>query len=125
VRGLVKPHRAVSRACPLLIVGDGPLQLLLAPKAVYLLVVQRPAFPSQQAVAHEPAPADVLGGDLEKTTMQLPLLNEDDLGRMALCAVVLAHHAAGPPLGWPVTLLQDRDGPPATLGVRSFPRQIA
>jgi len=46
---------------------------------------------------------------------QLGLLKIDDLADMALAAAVLAHHAADLPLGCPVTLLQDSDGPPATL----------
>jgi hypothetical protein len=123
VLGLVTPHGAVSRACPLLLSRGGPLQPLLAPKAVHPLVVHRPSFPPQQAMDHPPAPADVLSGDLTETTTQLPLLDGNNLGRMALCAAVLTHQAADPPLGCPVALLQDRDGPPATLQARSFPRR--
>jgi len=39
---------------------------------------------------------------------------------MALAAAMLAHHAADPPLGCPVTLLQDCEGPPATLRAQKF-----
>ena len=95
--------------------GGGPLQALLAPEPVHPLVVYRPAFSPQQAVGHAPAPADVLSCDLAETMPQLGLLKIDDLADMALAAAGLAHQAADPPLGCPVTLLQDSDGPPATL----------
>jgi len=58
-------------------------------------VVHRPAFSPQQAVGHPPAPADVLSGDLAKTTPELGLLQIDNLAAMALGAAVLAHHPAG------------------------------
>jgi len=105
-----------SSAC-----GGGPLQALLAPEPMHPLVVHRPAFPPQQAVGHAPAPADVLSCDLTETMSQLGLLKIDDLADMALAAAVLAHYAADPPLGCPVTLLQDCDGPPATLRTQKFP----
>jgi len=74
-------------------------------------------------VGHAPVPADVLSCDLAETISQRGLLNIDDLTDMAPAAGVLGHYAADPPLGCPVTLLQDCDGPPATLRLRSFPRQ--
>jgi hypothetical protein len=52
---------------------------------------------------------------------QFGLLKIDDLAAMALAAAVLAHHAADPPLGCPVTLLQDRDGPAPALRAQKFP----
>jgi hypothetical protein len=119
--GLMTPHRAVSRACPLLVAGGGPLQALPAPEAVHPLVIDRPAFPPQKAVGHPPCPVDVLSGGLVETMPQLGLLKTDDLADMALPAAVLAHDAAEPPLGCPVTLLQDRDGPPTTLRAQKFP----
>ena len=121
VLSLVTSHRAVSRSCPLLLAGGGPLEALLAPEPVHPLVVYRPAFSPQQAVGHAPAPADVLSCDLAETMPQLGLLKIDDLADMALAAAVLAHQSADPPLGCPVTLLQDCDGPPATLRAQKFP----
>ncbi len=47
VLSLVTSHRAVSRACPLLLAGGGPLEALLAPEPVNPIVVHRPAFPPQ------------------------------------------------------------------------------
>jgi hypothetical protein len=97
VFGLVAAHRAVGWSGPLLLAGCGPLQTLLAPESVHPFVVHQPAFPSQQAVGHAPAPADVRrtvrcalqrGGDLEETMPQLSLLDRDDLGRMTLGAPV-------------------------------------
>jgi hypothetical protein len=79
------------------------------------------ALPPQQAIGHSPAPADVIGGDFAVTMPQLSLLDRDDLGRMALGAAVLTHHSANHPLRCPVALLQDRDGPPATLRAQKFP----
>jgi len=67
VLSLVTSHRDVSRACPLLLLGGGPLQALLAPEQVYPLVVHRPAFPPQQAVGHAPASADVLSRGFAET----------------------------------------------------------
>jgi hypothetical protein len=52
---------------------------------------------------------------------QLSLLDRDDLGRMALSAAVLPHHSAHQPFRCPVTLLQDRDGPPTALRAQKFP----
>ena len=81
-------------------------------------------------MGHPPAPADVRrtvrcalqrSGDLAETMPQLSLLKIDDLADMALAAAVLAHQAADPPLGCPVALLQDRDGPPATFRAQKFP----
>jgi len=63
----------------------------------------------------------VLSCDVAETMPQLGLLKIDDLADMALAAAVLAHHAADPPLGCPVTLLQDYDGPPTTLWAQKFP----
>jgi hypothetical protein len=57
----------------------------------------------------------VLSSNLAETMPQLSLLDGDDLGWMALGAAVLAHHSADLSLRCPVTLLQNRDGPPAAL----------
>jgi hypothetical protein len=43
----------------------------------------------------------VLDCDLPEATPELGLLNVDDLAAMPLGAAVLAHHAAGEPLGNP------------------------
>jgi hypothetical protein len=78
-------------------------------------VRHRPAFPQYQGVGHPQAPAGVLESDLADTIPQLGLNNIVELAGMALAAAVLGHQAADTPLGCPVTLLQDRDSPPATL----------
>jgi len=67
VLSLVTSHRAVRRACPHLHERGEPLRDLLAPEPVQPLVVQRQAFPPQQALGHTPAPADVLTCDLAET----------------------------------------------------------
>ena len=121
VFGLVAPHRAVGGPGPLALPGDGPLQTLLPPEPLHPLVIHAPAFPPQQAAGHPPAPADLIGGDLAETMPQLSLLDRDDLWRMALSAAVLPHHSAHQPFRCPVTLLQDRDGPPAALRPQKFP----
>jgi hypothetical protein len=72
-------------------------------------------------MGHSAAPAYVLRCDFPEKMTQLGLLKVDDLADMALAAAVLAHQAAHPPLGCPVALLQDRDGPPATLRAQKFP----
>ena len=101
--------------------GGGPLQALLAAEPVHPLVIFGPVFPPEQAVGHAQAPADVLSCDLAETIPQRVLLKIDDLDDMVLAAAVLAHQAADPPLGCPVTLMQDCDGPPATLQAQKFP----
>ena len=121
VLGLVTPHGAVSQACPLLLSRGGPLQARLAPKAVHPLVVNRPAYPPQQALGHPPAPADVFGCDLAETVPELGLLQVDDLAAVTLGAAVLAHHTTNQALRCPVTLLQNRDGSAATLRAQKFP----
>ena len=122
--GMLSPvtsNRSVCGACPLSLPGSRPLQAFLAPEPLHPLVVHAPALSPEQAVGHPPAPADVLSSDLAETMPQLSLLDRDDLGRMALSAAVLAYHPADLPLGCPVTLLQNRDGPPAALRAQKFP----
>jgi len=52
---------------------------------------------------------------------ELGLLQVDNLAATALAAAVLPHHAADPPLGCPVTLLHNRDGPAAAFRAQKFP----
>jgi hypothetical protein len=59
--------------------------------------------------------------DLAESMAQISLLDRDDHGRMALGTAVLTHDSAELPLGRPVTLLQDRDGPPAAFLAQKFP----
>jgi len=117
----VTPHQAVRRPCPLALPGSGPLQAFLPPEPLHPLVVHAPALPSEQPISHPPAPANVLSSDLTEPMPQLPLLDRDDLGRTTLGAPVLAYDPADPPLRCPVTRLQNRDGPPATLRAQKFP----
>ena len=100
-----------------------PLQALLAPKPLHTIAVHISAFPPPQAVGHPTAQEDVLDSNLAKTTTQSSLLDGDNFGQMALCTAALTHHVADAPLGCPLTLLQDHDGPPRCSGLRSFPRR--
>lgn len=111
VFGLVAPHRTIGATGPLLLSRNGPLQSLLPPEPMDPLVVHQPALAPQQAVGHPPAPADVLSGDLPEATPEFGLLDIDDPATMALGAAVLAHHAAGKPLGNPEHGAQGREGP--------------
>ena len=97
------------------------LQTLLPPKPLDSLVIHGPALPPQQAVGHAAAPTDVVRGDLAETLPELGLLDRDDIAALALGAAVLAHHPAGQAFRGPETLLQDRDGPAATLRAQKFP----
>jgi len=54
---------------------------------------------------------------------ELRLLQVDDLAAMALGTAVLPRHPADEALRRPVTLLQNRDGPVAAFGLRSFFRR--
>ena len=101
--------------------GGEPLQAHLAPETVHPLVVHCPAFPPPQALGHAPAPEYELSCDLAETMPQRGLLKIDELADMALAVAVLAHHTADPPLGYPVTHLQNCDGAPATLLSQRFP----
>jgi hypothetical protein len=101
--------------------AGGSLQPLLSPKVVHPPAAHRSAFPPQQAKSHPPALADVFRSDLAETTTLLPFLDGEYICRIALCPAFLTHHALDPTLGFPVPLLQDRDGPPATLPAQQFP----
>ena len=98
VFGLRAPNRAIGRTSPLLLAWGCPLQTLLTPEAVYPLVVHQPAFPTQQAVVHAPAPAHGQDSDLAETTAQLSPLDQDDLAQMALGAAVLPNPSGALPL---------------------------
>jgi hypothetical protein len=121
VFGLVSPHRALGRPSPLLLAGSRSLETVLALEPMHSLVVHQPAFPAQQVVGHPPAPVDVLGSDLAETMPELGLLDRDNLAGMPLCAAVLAHHPVEQLFICPVTLLQDRDSPPAARRASKFP----
>ncbi len=97
------------------------MQALLPPERVHPFVVHAPALSPQQALSHPPAPADVLSCDLAKTMTQLSLLDLDDPCWMALGAAILTHHTADLPLRYPVTLLQNRDGPTPAFQAQKFP----
>ena len=93
----------------------------LPPEPLQPLVIDGPALPPQEAVGHPPTPADVLSGNLPEALAQLGLLDIDNLDPMALGAAVLPRHPADKAFRSPVTLLQDRDGPAATLRAQKFP----
>ena len=97
------------------------MQAFLPPEPLHPLVIDGPALPPQQAGCHAAAPADVLSGNLPETMPMLCLLQIDDLAAMALGAAVLPHHPANEAFRSPVTLLQDRDSPAATLRAQKFP----
>jgi len=117
----VTPYRAIGGPGPLALPGDGPLQTLLPPEPLHPLVVHGPALTPQQAIGHATAPSDVLSCDLAETVPELGLLQIDDLDAVTLGAAVLTHHPADKAFRSPVTLLQNRDGPAATLRAQKFP----
>jgi len=84
------------------------------------LVVHGPALPQQQAVSHSPDPPNVFSGDLAEALLELGLLEVGDLAVVALGAAVLTHHSADHAFRYLVMLLQDQDGPVATLRVQKF-----
>ena len=88
--GPMTPHRAVRGSCPLLLSRVGTLETFLPPEPVHPLVVHQPALSPQQAVGHQPVPADVLGRDLPEATPELGLLDLDNLAAMGLGTAVLA-----------------------------------
>ena len=96
--GPVATHRAVGKPGTRLLSGCGPLQALLASEPIYPLVGHQPDQTAQQAVGHEPVPADVFGGDLAEITPEFGLLQIDDLAAMVLGAALLTHDATHKPL---------------------------
>lgn len=118
---LVSPHQAVRGAGPFLLARSGPLEPFLSREPVHPLVVHQPALSPQQAVGHPPAPPDVRSGDFPEATPELGLLDIDDPATTALGAAVLAHHAAGEPLGNPEQGPQGINSPEAPLRAQKFP----
>ena len=93
----MKPHGAFGSPGPLELPGDGPLQALLSPEPLHPFVVHVPTLSPQQSVSHPPAPADALSCDLAYTMLELCLMDQVNVGQMALGAAVLAHHVADLP----------------------------
>jgi len=94
VLGLVTPQRAVSGPGAFLLARSRALGSFLPHDPVHPLVANQPAFLPQQAIGHPPPPRDVLSCDFREATLEVGLLDIDELAAMALGAAIMAHNPA-------------------------------